>query len=91
MQLDNASDARWHASKNLGTVRDLEPITDEDGVTVLGWTFRAPGSAMRHGWVLTDGRVSPALTTYRDDAAQYGRDTAKDAYRRPTAPRSKEN
>lgn len=75
MQLTNADDAR-RACWTVGSVSDLEPITDDAG-TVLGWTFRAPGIKLRHGWVLTDGRVSPAMTTYRDEAEQYGRDTAK--------------
>lgn len=74
-QITTAAEAR-HACWTVGTVSELEPISDDDG-TVLGWTFRAPGIKLRHGWVLTDGRVSPALTTYRDEAEEYGRATAK--------------
>jgi hypothetical protein len=77
MELTNADDARFHASWSVGSVEKLEPFTDDAG-TLLGWTFRVSGGQLRHGWVLTDGRVSPAFETYRAEAETYGRNVVAD-------------
>jgi hypothetical protein len=47
----------------------FEPITRDDG-TLLGWTFATARSG-NYGWVLTDGRVSPATEWFRSDAEAY--------------------
>lgn len=51
---------------------EAEPIID--GSSITGWTFRKRGKA-KYGWILTDGRVSPALEWSRTDAEQYARNT----------------
>lgn len=51
----------------------FEPITENDG-SLLGWTFGAHvNCAIEFGWVLTDGRISPATEWTRDDAEAYAR------------------
>jgi hypothetical protein len=72
----NSRDALMRA-QTLYTASEAVPFAAADGDEVLGWTFavRRPGNGMEYGWVLADGRVSPALEWYRDDAMRYGANT----------------
>lgn len=75
--IETARAAQRQAERSFGTVQELEPIAEADG-TVLGWTFLVPSSSLRHGWVLSDGRVCHATETYRADAETCGRLTAQE-------------
>ena len=74
MQIRTAAEA-LHAAGRTYSARNVEPITNDNG-QLIGWTFAtSPSGYTNCGWVLTDGRVSPALETYRADAEQYARNS----------------
>lgn len=75
-KITSADHALYQAQATY-TACEAEPFTSSDGGEVLGWTFHA-GRGKGWGWVLADGRVSPALEWSRNDAEEYGRRTVED-------------
>jgi hypothetical protein len=71
-KISSASDARYAAGRNHPNANDFKPLPGTSGLTI-GWTFEVISEGrFRYGWVLADGRVSPALEDYRSGAAAYG-------------------
>lgn len=81
----NLDRAEELAARHAGAVTELEPVANEAGVLV-GWTFRLVASPLRHGWVLTDGRVSPAWETYRLGDVPLRRGGLRPGHRRQLTP-----
>jgi hypothetical protein len=74
-EITTAGDAQRQARRTYDAARDLESITAGDG-RLLGWTFATEdGDQLTYGWILTDGRVSPATEWSRSDAEAYTRRT----------------
>jgi hypothetical protein len=74
-QITSGAEAWSAVVRSYGRARAFVAFTDGGGA-VLGWTFAADsGSVPGYGWVLGDGRVSPATEDYRSGAEDYGRRT----------------
>ena len=79
-KVNNDTDAAFYASwTHTVRLESVLPLNDENGNTIA-WTFATPaaGGSLRYGWVLPDGRVSPATEDCRSGAEDYARNTIKD-------------
>ncbi|MGI5451349.1 hypothetical protein ACQEVM_37455 [Streptomyces sp. CA-243310] len=69
--LDEQAARHQAGSRHPGAI-GFKPFTDQSD-TLIGWTYATDSRRRRYGWILTDGRISPATEDHRSGAEEYGR------------------